>query len=142
MADEYQAIARRIAGNLGIEYFDQTTFQPERLMYWPSTAADGEYIFQSQTGDFMAANLVLASYYDWRDMSQWPVSERFLEDIKAGNKKLGNPLEKPGIIGAFCRTYSMTEGIDKFLKDIYEKVDEKPLYIPCGIYCRRSGYLR
>ena len=37
LADEYEAIARRVAGDLDIEIFDPTTFQPERLMYWPST---------------------------------------------------------------------------------------------------------
>jgi len=31
--DEYQAIARKVAGTLGIDAFDDTTFQPERLMY-------------------------------------------------------------------------------------------------------------
>ena len=39
--DEYVAIARRIAGDLDINTFDDTTFEPSRLMYWPSTAKDG-----------------------------------------------------------------------------------------------------
>ncbi|HMI77688.1 MAG TPA: hypothetical protein VK484_02795 [Ferruginibacter sp.] len=43
--DEYEAIARRIAGILDIELFDPTTFQPERLMYWPSTSADANENF-------------------------------------------------------------------------------------------------
>jgi putative DNA primase/helicase len=33
MPDEYVAIGRRIAGEMGIEMFDNTGFQPERLMY-------------------------------------------------------------------------------------------------------------
>ena len=35
-ADEYEAIARKVADKVGIEIFDDTTFQPTRLMYWPS----------------------------------------------------------------------------------------------------------
>lgn len=132
MADEYQAIARRIAGNLGIECFDQTTFQPERLMYWPSTPKDGEYLYERQDGLWLNADAILDSYYDWRDISQWPVSVRFLDAIKRGNAKLGNPLEKPGIIGAFCRTYSVSEGIDKYLKDVYEKTDKENRYTFLG----------
>lgn len=34
--DEYEAIARKIAEKIGIDYFDDSTFQPTRLMYWPS----------------------------------------------------------------------------------------------------------
>lgn len=121
--DEYQAICRRIAGNLGIEYFDHTTFQPERLMYWPSTSVDGEYLCESQDGPWLSADETLKSYSDWKDVSQWPVSERFEKIVLKGNEKLGNPLEKPGVIGAFCRCYGMVEGILKFLGDVYEAVD-------------------
>ena len=43
--DEYQA-TRRIAADIGIDFFDDTTYQPHRLMYWPSTSSDGEYVFK------------------------------------------------------------------------------------------------
>jgi len=42
-ADEYVAIARSVAGQLDIELFDQTTFETNRLMFWPSTPKDVEY---------------------------------------------------------------------------------------------------
>lgn len=41
MGDEYQAIARMIAHDVGIDQFDDTTYEPHRLMYWPSTSQDG-----------------------------------------------------------------------------------------------------
>lgn len=56
MADEYEAISRRLAGDISIEIFDPTTFQPERLMYWPSTSKDGEYIFKHQKGPWISAD--------------------------------------------------------------------------------------
>lgn len=122
-ADEYIAIARKIAGNLGIENFDNTTFQPERLMYWPSTAADADYYTDVQDGVWLDADEVLSSYRNWRDASEWPVSERYSKLISREIKKQGDPLEKPGIIGAFCRTYTIDEVIGKYLTDVYEVCD-------------------
>ena len=42
--DEYPAIARRVAQMIGIETMDPTTYQPARLMYWPSHSRDAEYL--------------------------------------------------------------------------------------------------
>jgi len=121
--EEYQPIARKIAGGLDIEVFDNTTFQPERLMYWPSTPSDGEYIFHYQDGPILIADDVLNSYYDWKDASQWPVSAKAIEAVKRGIKKQGDPMEKPGIIGAFNRSFSIEDAIDEYLSDVYEKTD-------------------
>lgn len=119
--DEYEAIARKIASKLNIELFDDTTYQAARLMYWPSVPKDGEYIFQVQDGDEIAPDDILAEYKgNWRDTSFWPQSSREQDRIHKNNKRLGDPLEKPGIIGAFCRTYSITSAINNFLSDIYE----------------------
>jgi putative DNA primase/helicase len=122
-SDEYVAIARRIAGVLGIEQFDHTTFEPTRLMYWPSTAKDGEYIFEVQDGPWLSADSVLATYRDWRDSSEWPMSITQDALIQRGIKKQGDPLEKPGIIGAFCRTHTISTAIDTYLADMYEPTD-------------------
>ena len=43
--DEYCAVARKVAEDIGIELFDDTTYEPSRLMYWPSTSADVEFVF-------------------------------------------------------------------------------------------------
>jgi hypothetical protein len=43
---EYLAISRRIAGNLNIDLFDNTSFETNRLMYWPSTSKDGDFVFR------------------------------------------------------------------------------------------------
>ncbi len=41
-----------IADTIGIDMFDDTTYQPHRLMYFPSTSIDGDYIFKFQDGEF------------------------------------------------------------------------------------------
>ena len=121
--DEYEAIARRIAGDIGIEYFDNTTFQAERLMYWPSTSKDGEYLFECQDGEPLCADEVLASYRDWHDVSEWPVSEKVDGIVQRSMKRQGDPLEKTGVVGAWCRTYSMTRVLEEKLFNVYEPCD-------------------
>jgi predicted P-loop ATPase len=126
--DEYVAIGRRVAGTIGIEAFDTTTYQPERLMYWPSTSKDGKYDFSYQDGEWLDADEVLASYTDWTDSSEWPVSDRETKMVKRGMSKQGDPLEKPGLIGAFCRTYDIHDVIEQHLSEVYERTDDENRY--------------
>lgn len=126
--DEYEAIARRLAGILGIEAFDITTFQPERLMYWPSTSKDAEYVYEFQDGAWLNADEILATYHDWQDSSEWPVSEKVDRILQKGILKQGDPLEKPGVIGAYCRTYNIHEVIEQVLGDVYEATDVENRY--------------
>lgn len=122
MRDEYQAIARKIAEIIGIEYFDITTYQPERLMYWPSVSKDSKYYFKWQDGLWIDPDDILRQYVDWTDASQWPMSKREREIIQKHGEKQGNPLEKPGVIGAFNRCYGIVEALETFLSDVYEPV--------------------
>ena len=118
--DEYQAISRKVADMLDINWFDDTTYQPHRLMYWPSTSLDGEFYFRWNDGEWLSADSVLAEYEDWTDQTSWPVSERQGNLIQTQMKKQEDPLEKKGLIGAFCRAYTIPEVIDAYLSDKYE----------------------
>ncbi|MCL5292557.1 MAG: virulence-associated E family protein [Actinobacteria bacterium] len=129
--DEYQAVARRVAADLGMDFFDDTTYQPHRLMYWPSTSCDGEYVFQVLDAPWLDPGAALARYVDWRDPSFWPESSRTQQTRQKLADRAGDPLEKPGWIGAFCRTYSIEEAIEAFLSDIYEPLEGgRYSYIP------------
>jgi putative DNA primase/helicase len=128
MPDEYEAIARYIAGVIDIELFDPTTFQAERLMYWPSTSKDGEFIFEFQDGPFIKADEILAKYRDWKDCSEWPVSSRVDKILQRSMQKQGDPLEKSGVVGAFCRAYTISECIESHLIDAYESCDTENRY--------------
>lgn len=118
--DEYPAVARKVAQEIGMDMFDDTTYQPHRLMYWPSTSSNGEYIYRVMDGDVVDPDYYLGLYDDWRDVSTWPVSSRESEAVKKTASKQADPLTKDGVVGAFCRTYSIRDAIDKFLKDVYE----------------------
>ena len=118
--DEYVAVARKVAEDIGIEMFDDTTYEPSRLMYWPSTSADGEFLFRDIEGEPLIPDDVLSRYKDWRDSSEWPVSSRQQNIVQREMRKQADPLSKDGVIGAFCRTYSIEEAISNFLSDVYQ----------------------
>lgn len=126
--DEYEAIARKIAEKIGIDLFDDSTFQPTRLMYWPSNSTGVTPFFNYYDAPFLSADAVLAEYPDWTDTSFWPESSRMTGIRKRQADKQGDPLEKKGIVGAFCRTYTIPEAIAKFLPDIYTQTAKPDRY--------------
>ncbi|MGT2965299.1 hypothetical protein [Streptococcus acidominimus] len=118
-AEEYQAVARKMAEDIGIELFDDTTYEPSRLMYWPSTSRDGEFVFRKLEGELLNPDRVLARYQNWKDTSEWPVSSRQTKHLECAVKRQADPLGKKGLIGAFNRTYSIQEAIATFLSGVY-----------------------
>lgn len=126
--DEYEAIARKIAEKIGIDYFDDSTFQPTRLMYWPSHSTDVDPFFQFYDAPFLSANAVLEEYPDWTDTSYWPESSRMAGIRRRDADRQGDPREKKHIVGIFCRTYTITEAITKFLPDVYTQTAKEDRY--------------
>lgn len=122
--DEYTAIARRIAGDIGIDLFDDTTYEPHRLMYWPSASLDGEFIYKCLDGPWLDADETLSRYHDWKDSSEWPVSSRKQDAMQRLAAKQGDPTEKSGVVGAFCRVYPIEDAIETFLPEVYIKCGE------------------
>lgn len=124
--EEYEPIARMIASDIGIDVFDITTYETNRLMYWPSTPSDGEFIFRRVHGSVINADDVLARYDNWRDTTEWPLGKDEASVRIKQARSQGNPEEKPGLIGAFCRTYDIPTAIDTFLADVYTACDGMP----------------
>lgn len=122
--EEYQAIARKVAGDLNIDLFDPSTFDVNRLMFWPSVSSDAEYYFEYQDGPFLDADYILGLYNDWHDTSEWPTASDSGDVIMQAIKKQEDPDNKKGIVGLFCRTYTIQEAIAAFLSDIYEPAGE------------------
>jgi predicted P-loop ATPase len=120
--DEYEPIARRLAQQIGIEMADKTTFDVSRLMYWPSCCSDTEYYFKYRDAQFISADMVLGTYPDWHDVAAWPQVPGAISH-KSLAVKQGDPLEKPGIVGAFCRTYTIDQAMTAFLPGVYEPVE-------------------
>ncbi len=130
---EYEPVARMFAKEVGIDMFDDSTYEANRLMYWPSTSANGVYFFECKDGAVLNPDDYLAKYDAWQDSSTWPVSSRESAVENHGVRQQEDPLTKPGIIGAFCRAYPISEVIPAFLSDIYApsiSMDDRYDYIP------------
>ncbi len=130
---EYEPVCRYWTARIGIELFDHTTYQRSRLFYWPSTSRDGDYFFDYQDGPAFDVDEVLATYRNPQDVSEWPMSSREGDVLAHEIRKAGDPTEKPGLIGAFCRAYTIEDAIEKFLPDVYEKTGTD------GRYTYRTG---
>lgn len=122
--DEYIAVSRKLAGAINIELFDNTTFETNRLMFWPSNPKDVPYYFRFQDGPWVDVDEILSEYADWKDSSLWPTATRQIDNIRTIAEKQEDPENKRGLVGAFCRAYSITEVLDKFLSGIYEPSDD------------------
>ena len=120
-ADEYEPTARKLASLLGMELCDPTTFEASRLMYWASCCKDGEYVYQVFDGGLCSVDGVLAMYGDWKDVAQWPQvpGAEAAEHRRLARQE--DPTGKRGVVGAYCRTYSITQAMDAFLPGVYEE---------------------
>lgn len=123
-ADEYEPLARKLASIIGMSFADPTTFEPSRLMYWPSCSADSQYVFQYGDKPFLDTDGLLATYGDWRNIQEWPEVPGANQSHVRLAAKQGNPLEKRGVIGAFCRQYDIYQAIDTFLPGVYTPTDD------------------
>lgn len=143
---EYEPVCRKIAEALGMEMFDMTTYQLPRLFYWPSTSRDGDYVFKVQDGPGLDVDEILRDYNDYTDVSEWPTGRREKEVVPLEMRKAEDPLEKPGLIGAFCRAYTIEDAIDKFLPGAYEKTATggrytyKPGSVSGGLVCYEGKF--
>ena len=124
--EEYEPIARRIAEQLGLSWCDPTTFQAERMMYWPSACLDAEYLFDSRDRPMLDGPKILHSYADWRDVRSWPVVPGTADTPRVSGARKPDPTAKQGPIGAFCREYSIPDAITEFLPDRYAPVEGDP----------------
>ena len=130
--DEFVAISRYFADEWGIDQFDECSYRPHQLMYWPTTPANGEYLCKRVEGAWLDPDAYLARYLNWKDCSLLPTSSRESAVRESSRKPQEDPLTKDGVIGAFCRTYSVEASIEAFLSDVYEPslVDGRYDYIP------------
>ena len=118
---DYEIIGKKLASDMGIECFDNTTYSPSRLMYFPSTSKDGEYIFKLIDKKWLEPKDILNNYTDCKKVSMKDSSINI-------NTLKEKPKLKKGIVGAFCRVYNVFDVMDKFLKDIYKIGDSKDRY--------------
>lgn len=124
-ADEYEPCARRMAELIGMAFADPSTFEASRLMYWPSSCADGETVYYAVDKPMLSTDGLLATYADWRDFASWPAVPGATAPARLAARQ-GDPVAKSGVVGAFCRVYDIEAAMETFLPGIYEPVDMMP----------------
>ncbi len=126
--NQYEPVARQLAAMLGMDCFDDTTFQPARIMFWPAVASDGEIWKHHNEGIFVYADALLELYDDWQDFGEWPHSSR-VDKLRPAAREAEDPLTKLGIIGAFNRSFDIHAVIARFELP-YETTDFDNRYRP------------
>lgn len=131
----YEAIARKVGSMIGMEMMDKTTFQYNRLMYWPSASKDGEFLIDRVHGDPISPRAFLTEYPALKRESAWPrhpEEEPFpvqspLTEREGEYNNVQRPAvatEKGGVVGAFLEAYPIEQAIATFLSEVYT---------PCGL---------
>ena len=124
--DEYNAITRLFAAEQGINQFDPCSFIPTQLMFWPTVSSDGPYLFEKVEGAPLDPDIFLAQYPSWKDPTTLPITMKELPLHEKAGTKVEDPLTKSGIVGTFCRAFSIQEAIEKFLPNVYRPSEAIP----------------
>jgi hypothetical protein len=82
------AVSRKIAGDLGIELFDNTTFETNRLMFWPSSLRR-DYYFEQQAGPWLSVDEIPRLTLIGKT-HLWPTTDKKIRELgEAGNRTAG-----------------------------------------------------
>lgn len=129
----YEPVTRILAQMVdpSMDGVDPVSFRASQLMFLPTLCKDSEWIFEHNPGAAVDHKTVLDEFDgDYRDWSQLPYSHKRTEARRRAEKS-ENPLEKEGVIGAFCQTFDVEEAIAEFIPDVYQPGDssgEQPRY--------------
>lgn len=119
--EQHSAISRKLAEHIGMEMFDKTTFEPNRMMFFPSISSDSQFVFEVFGRELCDPDEVLAEYEDWRDSSKWPIcpeEKRLIAGSTGARQK--DPMSKDGVIGAYNKTHGITRVLEEYGTDLYE----------------------
>lgn len=127
--EEFVAVSRYLAQMLGIDYFDECSYQPNQLMYWPSTPSNGSFVYKEVDKNWLNPDEILNAHPEWTDPTRLPTSSRESKANTVANQKVQDPLEKDGIVGLFNRVYfPVSKAIEAFLSDVYEPTENENRY--------------
>lgn len=111
--DEYQAVSRKVACDVGIELLARESFTPPQMMYAPARPLGGLCAAHVNSGVWLDVDATLAEYVDWTDRSSWPHRSDGDPVHAAADVKV-DPREKPGVIGEFNRAFTISQAIERF----------------------------
>ena len=134
--DKYQAVGRALITMIGTDGVDKSTLQDNRAMGYTAKLADAEYIYKAVTdSNFLDVEKFLSEKYtNWQDVSEWFKFPDENEKVKNASRRASKEANggkgivadeyveasnRKGVEGAFCRTFTIAETIEKYLNDVY-----------------------
>ena len=124
--EEFVAVSRYLAQMLGIDYFDECSYQPNQLMYWPSSPQNGVFVFKEVDKDWLDPDAILAAHPEWKDPTRLPTSSRESKANQVTKTKVQDPLAKEGTVGLFNRVFfPVSRALTEFLSDVYEPTENE-----------------
>ena len=125
-SEEFVAVSRYLAQMMGIDFFDECSYQPNQLMYWPSSPQNGAFVFKEVEKDWLDPDANLSAHPEWTDPTRLPTSSRESKANQVTRQKVQDPLEKEGTVGIFNRVFfPVNRALEVFLSDIYEPTDNE-----------------
>ncbi len=127
--NEYNFIMRKIVNNLSLwPEIDISCFKISQFMYYPSCSQDAEFYYSSISGSIInPADFLKPGWEDeLLELRKEDTKDKKTTESKPGPKSNGR--EKTGPIGEFCRKYTITQVLDQFLSEFYEKGSKKNCY--------------
>jgi len=112
-AEEFGAVTRKVAAMCDIEKLARESDKPAQMMFLPSVRKGGEFWSEVTDGKWVDVDGVLEEYDDWTDRKEWPKRLQGDSAYIAGDD-IPAPDTKPGIVGQFCRAFSIPDVIDRF----------------------------
>ena len=123
---EYVAICEYLINNVfAADYVDLCSTRPAQLMFFPTAAKNGFFDCKDFTGEIFDADKILETA---KKNPKWEDTARALA------AKQANPLEKEGVIGEFCRAFSIIDVLTdpELLGDQYEATTDPKRYLLKG----------
>ena len=125
-SEEFVAVSRYLAQMLGIDFFDECSYQPNQLMYWPSSPQNGVFVFKEVEKEWLDPDAILSAHPEWTDPTRLPTSSRESKANQVTQQKVQDPLEKEGTVGIFNRVFfPVTRALETFLSGIYEPTESE-----------------
>ena len=123
--DEYRYVAGRICEEIGQSAVDDSTDQPERLMFWPSVAFDAEYVFDVCGNNILDPDKLLP-----KDFEPEPPKPKVQSEIQNGTLEIQEGRRNKVVFdfAATLRGKGMDQsGIRAVLEEINDRYCNPPL---------------
>jgi hypothetical protein len=131
---EHEALGRLIASSINLSYFDKSTFEENRIMYYPSSTIDTKPLYLFKDGQLLDTALYLAKYEDYQDTSSWKIlpnaqtRKRYEPSLEERRSSETTTINKSGYIGAFLQAYPIREALKELLSSEFEETNDDSRY--------------